>query len=329
MTASFPISDSPPLCTVTGANGFLGYSLCMALVRRGIRVRGAVRNPSLQLPAQVEPVHVTNLAPDTDWSAAVKGADTIVHTAARVHVMRDKEGDPLAEFRRVNVAGTLNLARQAAVAGVRRFIFISSIKVNGEFTKPGQLYRPDDVPAPMDAYGISKFEAEDGLRKIALECGLEAVIIRPVLVYGPGVKANFLAMMNWLNKGIPLPLGAIDNRRSFVALDNLVDLIMTCVTHPAAANQIFLVSDGEDLSTTTLLRNMAVALGKKANLVPMPASILRGVAGFLGMKDFARRLCESLQVDISKTRNLLGWTPPESVSNALGKTARSFLASHS
>ncbi len=311
---------------VTGATGFIGSAvLARAALDRTLRLRGAVRRSVPDLPAGVEPALVGDLAPDTDWRQAVSGVDVIVHTAARVHVMRDSAADPLAEFRRVNVAGTLNLARQAAEAGVRRFVFISSIKVNGERTLPGRLYAADDVSAPIDSYGISKHEAEQGLRQLAQETGMEVVIIRPVLVYGPGVKANFLSMMRWLHKGIPLPLGAIHNQRSLVALDNLVDLIVTCLHHPAAANQTFLVSDGEDLSTTALLRRTAAALGRPARLIPVPALVLRTAARLLGKADFAQRLCGSLQVDISKTRELLGWSPPVSVDEALHKTARHFL----
>lgn len=238
--------------------------------------------------------------------------------------MNDTEADPLAAFRRVNVDGTLNLARHAAQAGVKRFIFISSIKVNGEGTAPGNAYSPEDTPSPVDPYGISKMEAEQGLRKLACETGMEVVIIRPVLVYGPGVKANFRNMMRWLDKGIPLPFGAIHNRRSLVALDNLVDLIVICVNHPAAADQTFLVSDGDDLSTTQLLRKMATALGRSARLLPVPSWILSGSAALLRRKDLSNRLCGSLQVDISKTSSLLGWTPPVSVEEALKVTAKNF-----
>lgn len=188
------------------------------------------------------------------------GHGVVIHSAARVHVMDEQSADPLAEFRKMNVDGTLNLARQAAAAGVRRFIFISSIKVNGEGTVLGKPYTAMDTPSPQDPYGISKMEAEQGLRQIAQDTGMEVVIIRPVLVYGPGVKANFRSMVNWMNKGVPLPLGSIYNKRSMVALDNLVDLVVTCIDHPAAANQTFLESDGEDLSTTEMLRRIIGSL---------------------------------------------------------------------
>ncbi|MNI54195.1 GDP-6-deoxy-D-mannose reductase [compost metagenome] len=235
--------------------------------------------------------------------------------------MNDTESDPLEAFRKVNVEGTLSLARQAAALGVRRFVFISSIKVNGEGTPINQPYFADATPAPGDPYGISKMEAEQGLREIATASGMEVVIIRPVLVYGPGVRANFLNMMRWLDKGIPLPFGAIHNRRSLVALENLSDLIVTCIRHPAAANQTFLVSDGEDLSTTQLLTRMAQALGKPARLLPVPSVLLERGAQLLGKQALSQRLCGSLQVDISKTRELLGWTPPVSVDEALVSAA--------
>lgn len=309
---------------VTGATGFVGQALVGRLAADAVPVRAAVRNPVQLAGAQV--VAVGDIGPRTDWRTALAGVDCVVHLAARVHVMREQAADPLAEFRKVNVDGTLALARQAAAAGVRRFIFISSIKVSGESTAPGRPFAADDVPAPVDPYGISKLEAERGLSALAAETRMEVVIIRPVLVYGPGVKANFRSMMAWLRRGMPLPLGAIHNQRSLVALDNLVDMIVTCLDHPAAAGQVFLVSDGEDLSTTGLLRRMGVALGKPARLLPVPATWLGGAARLLGRGDVAQRLCGSLQVDIEKTRRLLGWTPPVTVDEALRKTARHFLA---
>lgn len=225
---------------VTGGTGFVGSTLVKRLAIAGRhQVLAAVRNRNLDLPTAVELVCVGGLGFDTDWQAALNDTSIAVHCAARVHVMDDQSADPLMEFRRVNVGGTLNLARQAVEAGVRRFIFISSIKVNGEGTAPGERYTANDTPAPIDPYGISKREAEDSLREIAAESGMEVVIIRPPLVYGPGVKANFLSMMRWLHKGVPLPLGAIHNKRSLVAKDNLVDLIVTCIDHPAAANETF------------------------------------------------------------------------------------------
>jgi nucleoside-diphosphate-sugar epimerase len=269
-------------------------------------------------------VTVGDLSAQTDWSAALAGVEAVVHAAARVHVMQEAAADPLVEFRRINVQGTLQLARRAAAEGVRRFVFISSVKVNGEATRPGHPFTADDAPAPLDAYGISKMEAEQGLREIAAQTGMEVVIIRPPLVYGPGVKANFQSMMRWLTRGVPLPLGAIHNHRSLVALDNLVDLIVTCVDHPAAANQTFLISDGEDLSTTQLLQLMGQALGKPARLIPVPTGLLTLGATLIGKPAIAQRLCGSLQVDISKTRQLLGWSAPVSVDEGLRKAAEGY-----
>jgi len=231
--------------------------------------------------------------------------------------MKDEVSDPLAEYRRVNVDGTLNLARQAATAGVKRFIFISSIKVNGEQTPLGQPFTAEDTPAPEDAYGISKWEAEQGLLQLATETGMGVVIIRPPLVYGPGVKGNFANMIKLVAKGLPLPLGAIHNLRSLVSVDNLVDLIITCIDHPAATNQVFLAGDGQDLSTTELLRGVARAMGESSRLIPVPSSLLMLGATLSGKKAMAQRLLGSLQVDISKARHLLGWEPLISVEEGL------------
>ncbi len=310
---------------VTGATGFVGTALVARLAREGIEARACIRRDDASMPTGIHTVHVGDLTGDADWSQALAGIGVVVHAAARVHVMDDTAADPLVEFRRINVYGTLNLARQAAVAGVRRFVFISSIKVNGEATKLGFPFSADDIPAPLDPYGVSKMEAEQGLREIAAETGMAVVIIRPPLVYGAGVKANFQAMMRWLVRGVPLPLGAINNRRSLVALDNLIDLIVTCVDHPAAANQTFLVSDGEDLSTTQLLQRMAQALGKPARLVPIPPTLLKLGAALSGKTAVAQRLCGSLQVDISKTQQLLGWVPPLSVDEGLKRAAEGYL----
>ena len=307
---------------VTGATGFVGSAVVKNLSLHPTFIpRAAVRRVNHLLPSTVDLTQVGDLTPDTNWGAALQGIDVVVHAAARVHVMQEISTDSLDEFRLINVEGTLNLSRQAAKVGVKRFVFISSIKVNGEGTFSGMPYRADDLPAPADPYGISKLEAEQGLQQLAKETGMEVVIIRPPLVYGPGVKANFRTMMLWLDKGIPLPLGSIHNKRSFVALDNLVDLIITCINYPAAANQIFLAGDGEDLSTTELLQRMAKAMGKPARLIPVPAKILELGATLLGKRDVAQRLCGSLQVDISKARELLGWVPPISVDEGLKRVA--------
>jgi len=306
---------------VTGANGFVGRALCATLLVQGHEVRGAVRENNAVVTSNVMRIAVGEINKQTDWSAVSAGVEIVIHLAARVHVMADTAANSLEEFRRVNVQGTLNLAQQAAAAGVRRFVFVSSIKVNGEATQLGRPFTADDAPAPLDAYGVSKMEAEQGLREIALQTGMEVAIIRPPLVYGPGVKANFAAMMRWLRRGVPLPLGAIHNQRSLVSLDNLVDLLVTCIKHPAAANQTFLVSDDEDVSTTELLRRMGQALDRPARLIPVPVSWLKLAAAIVGKQDVAQRLCGSLQVDISKTRRLLGWTPPVSLDEDLKKAA--------
>ena len=304
---------------VTGATGFVGTGLIARLAHDRRPVRAATRRDTGDLSPGVERATIGDLGRDTDWRPALEGVRTVVHLAARVHVTRDAAPDPLGEFRRVNVAGSLTLARQAAAAGVARFVFVSSVKVHGErgvFTEAAPL-------APVDPYGISKSEAESGLHRIACETRMELVIIRSPLVYGPGVKANFRALMRAVARGLPLPLGAIHNHRSLAALDNLVDFVLTCIKHPAAANETFLVSDGEDLSTTDLIRRLARALGQPARLIPVPASILMAGATMLGKRDMAQRLLGSLQVDISKARQLLGWVPPLSVDEGLRRAAAS------
>ena len=304
---------------VTGGTGFVGSALLKRLLKDGFEARACARSSlSTELKgAQYHPIR--DMAAATDWNAALIGVQAVVHCAARVHVMQDDATDPLQAYREVNVNGTLNLARQAAQAGVRRFVFVSSIKVNGEATQPGQPFIEDHVPAPLDPYGVSKLEAEQGLREIEEQTGMEVVIVRPPLVYGSGVKANFASMMTWVARGMPLPLGAIHNARSMVALDNLVDLLVACLKHPAAAGQTFLVSDGEDVSTTELLRRTAKAMGKKALLLPVPASVLEFGTSMLGKRALAQRLCGSLQVDIAKARCLLGWNPPLTLDQGLKK----------
>ena len=310
-----------PRVLVTGGQGLVGNALAFRILDQGLKVRVSTRQKLAPIDLRLQCVRTTDLSSSTNWLTALQRIDVVVHCAARVHVMHDTEVDPLAAFRAVNVAGTLELARQAVAVGVKRFVFISSVKVNGESTLPAQPFTAGDVPAPLDAYGVSKMEAEQGLRELAAKTGIEVVIIRPPLVYGPGVKANFASMMRWLQRGIPLPLGAIHNQRSLVALDNLVGLIVTCLTHPAAANQTFLVSDGEDVSTTELLRRMGRAMNCPARLIPLPAGILKLAAALVGKRDMAQRLCGSLQVDIEKTRTLLGWTPPLTLDQGLKKAA--------
>ncbi|MGE0100403.1 MAG: UDP-glucose 4-epimerase family protein [Hydrogenophaga sp.] len=307
---------SPRRILLTGGTGWVGGALLKALRER---------HPDTLVAARVATVHadarsvlVGSIDGSLVWPKALNDREVVVHLAARVHVMRETASDPLQAFRAVNTEGTLRLARLAAQAGVRRFVFVSSVKVNGESTTGRKPFNVSDMPSPQDPYGISKAEAERGLRQIAADTGMEVVIVRPPLVYGPGVKANFAALMRWLQRGIPLPLGAVtDNRRSLVALDNLVDLLLTCVDHPAAANQTFLVSDGEDLSTTALLQRLGQAMGKPAGLLPVPPSLLRWGAAAVGKADVAQRLLGSLQVDIAHTRETLGWAPPISVDEGL------------
>jgi len=310
---------------VTGASGFVGRQLCSDLKHKGESVRAAVRSLSeLNSLSGTEQVIIDNIGPNTAWHESLKGVDCVVHLAARVHVMEDNSDDPLTEFREVNVRATMNLAEQAAAAGVKRFIYLSSIKVNGEETLDTQKFSADDEPAPVDPYAISKYEAELSLQKIAATSKMDVVIIRPPLVYGPGVKGNFNKMMRWLVKGVPLPFSMVNNSRSLVALDNLIDFIVVCMKHPSASGEIFLVSDGEDMSTTVLLEKLAYMLGISSRLIPVPSYILKFIAFLIGKKDVAQRLLGSLKIDIDKNRDLLGWTPPHSVDKGLKITADDF-----
>lgn len=299
---------------LTGATGFIGRQLVRSLrsidnidVTAVIRRKAVLAIPQICMDA--------GLHPDADWSSVLAGQHVIIHAAARAHIMKDEVADPLAEYRRINVEGSLNLARQAAAAGVKRFIFISSIGVNGNInTRP---FTASDQPNPAEPYAQSKWEAEQGLWKIQQETGIELVIIRPPLVYGPGAPGNFGSLVRWVEKGIPLPLGAIHNRRSLVGIDNLVDLIIRCIDYPAAANRIFLAGDGEDLSTTELLRAVGKAMGRPARLIPVQGAMLQWGATLLGKKAMAQRLLGSLQVDISQTCELLDWKPPYTVEESL------------
>ena len=311
---------------LTGGSGFVGRAVLKSLSAHH-PVRSANRQMTISeaLPYGVD-FFQSSLSPNQNWFPALLGVSSVIHCAARVHVMNELAVDPLHEFRLVNVDGTLNLAKQASKAGVRRFIFISSIKVNGECTEYGYPFTADQVPAPCDPYGVSKWEAELALRALSKETGMEVVIIRAPLVYGPGVKANFRTMMQWVQRGLPLPFGGVTkNQRSFVFLDNLVDLIISCVDHPAAANQTFLVSDGKDLSTAALLKGMASALGKTSNLISVPPLLIALGAKLIGRADVAKRLCNSLQVDICKTKELLGWSPLIGPYEGFRRTAQHFL----
>ena len=299
---------------VTGATGFVGTALCAMLAASGYGVVPAVRSKA-GLPREVV---VGNLDASTDWRPALNGCDVVIHLAARVHVMNDIAQDALALYRLANTEATLNLARQAAEVGVKRFIFISTIKVNGEGRD--EPYQETDVPRPEDAYAISKWEAEQGLLRIAADTGLEVVILRPPLVYGPGVKANFLRLMQTVQSGWPLPLGAIRNRRSFLYLGNFVDAIRLCVEHPAAAGRTFLLDDGEPVSTPDLIRALARAMGRPARLLAVPVSVLELAGALFGKRAAVARLAGSLYVDSSLIRSRLGWTPPYSMEAGLAAT---------
>ena len=299
---------------LTGATGFIGKGVVERLkLKSGVSLLAAVRIKGAS--GSSREVKVSGIDGYTDWFEALADRDVVIHAAARAHIMNDELPDPLGEYRKVNVEGTLNLARQAAEAGIRRFIFISSIGVNGNLSN--RPFSEQDKVHPNEPYALSKWEAEQGLMEVHKETGIDVVIIRPPLVYGPNAPGNFGSLVRWCDKGLPLPLGAIHNKRSLVALDNLVDLIITCIDHPAAANQTFLVADGEDVSTTELLQGVAKAMGKPSRLVPVPAGLLKAGATVLGKRAMAQRLLGSLQVDISKARNLLGWQPPLTVEDGL------------
>lgn len=306
---------------ITGANGFVGSALVLKLAEiESARIRISVRKSTRILSKRVETFENLELAENTDWTDALKNIDVVIHCAARAHLLKDNANDPLTEFRKVNTAGTLCLARQAAEAGAKRFIFISSLGVNGAetFSKP---FLADDTPRPHSPYAQSKFEAENGLRELSQTTKMSVVIIRPPLVYGPNAPGNFGALTRIIKKRIPLPLGRLTNKRSFVYLDNLVDLIALCIDHPNAANQTFLVSDDEDLSTTQLLKKKGDVFNKPVVLLPVPTSILKVAAKAIGKDKVAQQLLGSLQADIQKTKSLLGWRPPFSVDEGLLKTA--------
>ena len=309
---------------VTGANGFVGRALCRELLRRDRRVRAAIRRDD-DPPAGCELRLVGETGPDTDWGEALDGVDAVAHLAARVHVMRETAKDSIAAFRRTNVEGTLRLAEAAALAGVRRFVFLSSVKALGDASPDGPLTEAS-AAKPQDPYGVSKWETEVGLVRLAKEMGLEIVILRPPLVYGPGVKGNFRSLIRLVDRGLPMPLGSVANRRSLLYLGNLVDAIDRCLSHPAAAGRTYLLSDGEDLSTAGLVRRLGVALGRRTVLFPVPASLLKLGAGCVGRTSEARRLLGSLAVDDRLIRQELEWNPPFTVDEGLDETAAWFRA---
>ncbi|HUW25572.1 MAG TPA: SDR family oxidoreductase [Gallionella sp.] len=312
---------------VTGANGFVGRPLCAKLLRRGQSVCAAVRSAGTQVE-NIEVVQVGLINGKTDWTDALRDIDVVIHLAARVHVMHDNTDDPLAEFRRVNTVGTECLARSAAASGVKRLVYVSSIKVNGEETPDGQSYSEQDVPAPQDPYGISKWEAEQALHRVVQETGLEVVIVRPTLVYGPGVKGNFTQMMRAVAHGIPLPFAASHNQRDLIYVGNLVDALIACATHPAAAGQTYLVSDGEFISTPDLLRCLADEMGVPSRVFPFPAALLKLAGKLTGKSAQIERLLGSLRVDSGKIRRELGWQPPYTLEQGLHATVVAFAANH-
>jgi nucleoside-diphosphate-sugar epimerase len=309
---------------VTGANGFVGHALCAELSRRGYQVRGAMRSEKTECACQERAV-VCEIDEMTPWAEALTRIDVVIHLAARVHVMQDNSSDPLAEFRKVNVAGTEHLARCAAANGIKRFVYVSSIKVNGEATHGSEKFTGEDIPSPQDPYGVSKCEAELALHRVSAETGLEVVIVRPSLVYGAGVKGNFAQMLKVLARGIPLPLASVDNLRSLVYVGNLVDALILCATHPAAAGQTYLISDGEDISTPDLLRQLGAAMGCPARLLPCPQALLKLAGQLTGRADQVERLLGSLRVDSGKIRRELNWSPPYTLNQGLKVTAASRL----
>lgn len=308
---------------VTGANGFIGRALCKKLLNAGCHVRGAVRSleASRNLPAEVERVVTGEIGPETDWTEALRGIDAVVHLAARVHVFNEVGAECLKKYRSVNAAGTERLARSAASRKLRRLVYISTIKVNGEKTTE-HAFTSDDIPRPENPYAISKWEAEESLRRISRGTEFEYVIVRPPLVYGPGVRANFLRLLRWVDEGKPLPFASVKNCRSLIGLSNMIDFISLCLRHPGAANRVFLVADGESISTPDLIRILASTLGKKPRLFPCPPAVLKCAAGMVGKKQEYERLTGSLHIDTSTARKVLGWEPPFTLSEEIGETVK-------
>lgn len=306
---------------VSGATGFVGSALCRRLLEDGIRVVPGVRKETIFPNERITPVVVGEINETTDWSHALAGVDVVFHLAARVHVLSEMAAEPLAEFRKTNVKGTEQLARSAAAAGVRRLVYVSSIGVNGFCTEQGKKFSETDVPQPHNAYALSKWEAEQALIGIARETGLQVVIVRPPLVYGGGAPGNFAQLLSVIAKGIPLPFASVHNRRSLIYAGNLADALITCATHPAAAGQTYLVSDGEDVSTTMLVEMIARAFGRNSRTFYFPPGLLRALATLSGRGEQMDRLLGSLCVNDQKIRSELGWTPPYSMEQGLRATA--------
>jgi UDP-4-keto-D-QuiNAc 4-reductase len=311
---------------ITGATGFIGQAVVQDLLAHtNYRLSALTRKTSRALPDGIERLEIVNIDGTTDYGDLLTGFDVIIHLAARVHRLNEKSKSSYPAYKALNVDGTENLARQAADAGVKRFIYLSSIKVNGESTAPAQPFMADDTPNPSDAYALSKFESEQGLIALSKANGMQYVIIRPPLVYGPGVKANFQKLMGVVRRGVPLPFGSIHNRRSLVSLDNLASLIRRCIDHPNAANEIFLVSDDHDVSTTELMRIIADAMNVRDRLILFPKALLSFAAALFGKQEISRRLLDNLQVDITKTKSVLGWQPEFRLEDAIRLTARNYL----
>jgi nucleoside-diphosphate-sugar epimerase len=307
-------------CLVTGASGFIGHALTHKLVHDGWGVRAAVRRPEKAFAPGVNVIQGLDLLADVDWRPVLEQTDVVVHAAARAHLLREPAVDPLAKFRAVNVTGTMNLACRAVAAGVRRFVFISTVGVNGSETF-GRPFSADDPATPASPYAVSKHEAEKALLALSASSGMEVVVIRPPLVYGPGAPGNFGMLTSWLSRGLPLPLANVNNLRSLIGLDNLLDLICIGMIHPMAANRIFMASDGQDLSTPEFLRRFGAALGCPARMFSMPQSVLQVAATMLGRPGLTTQLCGSLQVNIQATRDRLEWKPPFSVDQGLARAA--------
>lgn len=316
---------------VTGATGFVGAPLVRFLSTHGHQVVGAVR--SAHVSGDVFPGVALKIVGDiqgsVDWRPCLRGVDVVVHLANRAHVMNESDLNPLALYRSINTEGTLQLARQAAAEGIKRFIFISSVKVNGESTLLGHAFSSVSENIPTDPYALSKYEAEQQLKKLSLEVGMEVVIIRPPLIYGPGVKANFLKMMQWIEKGVPLPLGSITNQRSLLGIDNCLDFIRTCLIHPKASGQTFLISDDYDISTTQLLKDIGSAMNRPSRLLAVPQPVLESFLQFVGQDHLVNKLCASLQLDISLAKTLLSWKPPHSFKDQLNNTVRAYISKQS
>lgn len=310
---------------VTGANGFVGQAVCATLPKAGHAVRAAVRNSRTMRSSfsDGEVVVVGEIGPDTSWAPVLEGVDVVVHLAGRVHVLKETFRDPLAEFHKTNVLGTEHLARAAAGMGVRRLVYMSSIGVNGRATR-GRSFTEEQEPRPHNPYAVSKWEAEEALGRVAAETGLEVVVLRPPLVYGPGVKANFLRLMRLVDRGLPLPLGLAENRRSLVYVGNLADAVVACVTRPEAAGEAFLISDGEDVSTPELLHMIGGALDRPVRLLPVPPRLLRAAGRLTGASSAVEPLLGSLTVDSGKIRRTLGWRPPCAMMEGLQRTAKWF-----